>query len=122
MRSVLSKDNEPSVCGSCGETFGCGAKLDGCWCTDVTLSKEVAAQIEKDFAGCLCPKCLGSFAARPSMKLTCPDGSIEIVFDAVRVDTTNFHEGMFDFYDERGNLLKQVAMGDGFSWEPVKKE
>ncbi len=52
------KNSVPSVCGSCGETFGCGAKLDGCWCTDVTLSEEITAAIAKEFNGCLCPKCL----------------------------------------------------------------
>ena len=64
--SVSSKVSEPSVCASCGETFGCGAMLDGCWCTEVTLSEEITAEIARDFDGCLCPKCLDAFAARPS--------------------------------------------------------
>ncbi len=55
------------------------------------------------------------------MKLTYPDGSDEILPDAVRVDTTNYHEGMFDFYDANGNLLKQIAMGSGVNWEEVSK-
>lgn len=113
----LYKPNDPSVCASCGETFGCGAKLDGCWCTEVTLSEESTASIAKDFNGCLCPKCLSSFASRPSIKLIYPDGSIEIIPDAVRVDTINCHEGMYDFYDARGNLLRQVSMGSNISWE-----
>jgi hypothetical protein len=45
-----------------------------------------------------------------TMKITYPDGSTEILREAVRVDQQNFHEGMFDFYDERGNLLKQIDM------------
>ena len=56
------KTREPSVCASCGETFGCGAKLDDCWCTEVTLSEETTAAIAKAFDGCLCPRCLGTFA------------------------------------------------------------
>jgi len=53
------------------------------------------------------------------MIITYPDGSIEILEDAVRVDTQNFHEGMYDFYDIRDNLLKQIAMGSGITWETV---
>jgi Cysteine-rich CWC len=119
--SVPSNKGEPSVCASCGETFGCGAKLDGCWCMKVTLSDEATAAIAKDLSGCLCPKCLASFASRAAMKLTYPDGSEEILPGAVRVDTTNYHEGMFDFYDAHGNLMKQVAMGSGVNWEEVSK-
>jgi hypothetical protein len=51
-----------------------------------------------------------------------PDGTVEIVSGAVRVDTQNFHEGMFDFYDERGNLLRQIDMGSDISWENVGPE
>jgi Cysteine-rich CWC len=58
MKFASPKNNEPSVCASCGETFGCGAKLEGCWCTEVTLSEEILAGIAKEFNGCLCPKCL----------------------------------------------------------------
>lgn len=48
-----------------------------------------------------------------------PDGAVEILEEAVRVDTQNFHEGMYDFYDNRGNLLKQIDMGSGITWETV---
>jgi len=54
-----------------------------------------------------------------TMKITYPDGSVEIIPDAIRVDEQNFHEGMYEFYDERGNLLKQVDMGSGIKWEMV---
>ena len=54
-----------------------------------------------------------------AMKITYPDGSIEIIPEAVRVDEQNFHEGMYDFYDERGNLLQQIDMGSGIKWEMV---
>jgi len=59
---------EPSTCASCGDTFGCGAKFDGCWCTELTVSEAAAAEIGNDFDGCLCPKCLGVFALRPEKK------------------------------------------------------
>ena len=54
-----------------------------------------------------------------TMLITYPDGTTELVAEAVRVDQQNFHEGMFDFYDERGNLLKQIDMGSGIKWELV---
>jgi hypothetical protein len=52
-----------------------------------------------------------------AMKLTYPDGTTELLPGAVRVDTQNFHEGMFDFYSERGALLAQIDMGSGVTWE-----
>jgi hypothetical protein len=54
-----------------------------------------------------------------------PDGRIEIIDRATRVDTQNFHEGMFDFYDQSGTLLRLIDMGSGVSWEeagPVSKK
>jgi hypothetical protein len=54
-----------------------------------------------------------------AMLVTYPDGSTEVIAEAVRVDQQNFHEGMYDFYDERGNLLKQIDMGSGIKWELV---
>ena len=44
------------------------------------------------------------------MRITFPDGSTEIIAQATRVDTQNFHEGMYDFYDDRGVLLVQIDM------------
>ena len=52
-----------------------------------------------------------------TMKITYPDESTEIIPEATRVDEQNFHEGMYDFYDERGNLLRQIDMGSGIKWE-----
>lgn len=57
-----------------------------------------------------------------TMRITRPDGSTEIIPEAVRVDTQNFHEGMYDFYDERGNLLKQIDMSEQITWELVPDE
>lgn len=84
---------EQKICGSCGEPFGCGAKLDGCWCTELTLTKSQAENIKAKFTDCLCPQCLEKFAEKPAMKVTYADGSTEIIENAVRVDTKNFHEG-----------------------------
>jgi len=52
-----------------------------------------------------------------SMRITYPDGTTEIIPEATRVDQQNFHEGMYDFYDERGNLLRQIDMHSGIKWE-----
>jgi hypothetical protein len=37
-----------------------------------------------------------------TIRITYPDGVTEIIPEAIRVDQQNFHEGMYDFYDERG--------------------
>lgn len=52
-----------------------------------------------------------------AMKITYPDGSTEIIPEATKVDSQNFHEGMYDFYDERGNLLRQIDMHSSIRWE-----
>jgi len=57
-----------------------------------------------------------------TMRITWPDGSTEIIAEATRVDTHNFHEGMYDFYDERGNLLRQIDMHRNISWELIAEE
>lgn len=54
-----------------------------------------------------------------TMKITYPDGSTEIIREATRVDSQNFHEGMYDFYDDRGNLLLQIDMHQNIRWELV---
>lgn len=54
-----------------------------------------------------------------TMRIKYPDGSTEIIPEAAKVDSQNFHEGMFDFYDERGNLLRQIDMHSGITWEAV---
>jgi hypothetical protein len=56
----------PSVCDSCGDEFGCGAKLDGCWCNDLKLDPGGAETLKNKFDGCLCPKCLAVFASPPA--------------------------------------------------------
>jgi hypothetical protein len=52
-----------------------------------------------------------------SMRITYPDGTTEIIQEATRVDQQNFHEGMYDFYDKRGNLLRQIDMHINIKWE-----
>jgi len=37
--------------------------------------------------------------------------------EATSGDQQNFHEGMYDFYDEHGNLLRQIDMHSGIKWE-----
>lgn len=52
-----------------------------------------------------------------TMRITYPDGTVELIPEAVKVDQQNFHEGMYDFYDERGNLLRQIDMHSRIRWE-----
>lgn len=52
--------------------------------------------------------------------VTYPNGETELIPKATRVDQQNFHEGMYDFYDESGLvLLRQISMGSGIRWEIV---
>ena len=113
------KYKEPSVCESCGDEFVCGATLSGCWCMNMKVSDDGRAEMKEKFNKCLCPKCLGSYASEPAIFVRYPDGKSELIPGAVRVDTQNFHEGMYDFYDERGNLLKQISMNSDLKWETV---
>jgi hypothetical protein len=115
---VSLKFKQPSVCESCGNEFTCGATIRGCWCADIKLSDETRQDLRSKFKDCLCRDCLEKYPA-PAILVKFPDGSTEFIAGAVRVDTQNFHEGMFDFYDSRGNLLKQIDMGSGISWEDV---
>jgi hypothetical protein len=52
-----------------------------------------------------------------AIKITYANGETEILPAAVRVDEQNFHEGMFDFYDKDGNLLKQISLFEKIRWE-----
>lgn len=47
------------------------------------------------------------------------DGSVEVIPGAMRVDQQNFHEGMYDFYDASGALLRQIDMHLKLTWERV---
>jgi hypothetical protein len=52
-----------SVCESCGGEFTCGAGSGGCWCAGVRLDEAARAELRARFRGCLCPACLGTYAA-----------------------------------------------------------
>ena len=123
MKSVLGvfsdKYRDPSVCEACGDEFICGATITGCWCTNIKVTDAARAEMKEKFQRCLCPKCLGSYSSDAAIIIKYPDGRTEIVPGAVRVDQQNFHEGMYDFYDERDNLLKQISMNSGIKWESV---
>jgi hypothetical protein len=54
-----------------------------------------------------------------AMLITYPDGSTEIIERATKVDWQNFHEGMYDFYDDSGALLVQIDMDNAIKWELV---
>ncbi len=113
--SVEDSISKPTICESCGSEFGCGAAIAGCWCTRMKLSDETRAGLSIKFESCLCPNCLKALA-EPYAELKYPNGKIERVEGAVKVDTTNYHEGMYDIYDANGNLLKQVDMMSDVSW------
>lgn len=53
---------EPSVCEACGGPFICGAKLTGCWCSEITLSDETRAELKARYSSCLCRQCLERLA------------------------------------------------------------
>src|SRR5215470_14621791 len=108
---VSLKYKDPSVCESCGNEFTCGATIRGCWCTEVKLTDETRKELRSKFKDCLCRNCLEKHSTNPSIRVTYPNGETELIDRAVRVDTQNFHEGMYDFYDDHGNLLKQIDMG-----------
>jgi len=55
-----------------------------------------------------------------TMRIIYPDGSTEIIPEAIRVDKQNSHEGMYDFYDERSVLLRQIDIHSGIKWELVE--
>ncbi|HEY6189084.1 MAG TPA: cysteine-rich CWC family protein [Pyrinomonadaceae bacterium] len=63
LASFISQcSREPSTCEACGDSFNCGATLEGCWCTEVALSEQARAQLRARYQQCLCRKCLEGFA------------------------------------------------------------
>jgi len=61
----MPNKREIKVCECCGQEFGCGAKLDGCWCTELTLTESAAAEIRTQFQDCVCRSCLEKFDPDP---------------------------------------------------------
>ncbi len=54
----------PSKCEACGNEFACGAKLSGCWCSEIKLSAETRADLGERYSGCLCRACLEKQAGK----------------------------------------------------------
>lgn len=50
------------ICEACGAQFSCGAKLAGCWCSEVQLTDALRAELRERYQHCLCRACLESFA------------------------------------------------------------
>jgi hypothetical protein len=55
-----------------------------------------------------------------AIKITYADGKSEIIPDAVNVDY-NYHEGTYDFCDEKGQPMKQLVMATGVTWAHVNE-
>lgn len=56
------------VCAKCRVEFTCGVEKDGhCWCFEVKLSAPVLMQLERQYGGCLCPKCIKEYAEAASV-------------------------------------------------------
>jgi hypothetical protein len=52
-----------STCPRCGGTFHCGVKDEvPCWCTQVRLSPQTLAELEKQYTTCLCTACLAALS------------------------------------------------------------
>ena len=64
---VLPVLREPSVCEACGDPFTCGAKLTGCWCSEIKLSDETRAELKSRYRGCLCRECLEHLSEPPAV-------------------------------------------------------
>jgi hypothetical protein len=50
-------------CAKCGTAFECLHNAD-CWCMNITLTQENLNFLKENFADCLCPSCLDSFAEK----------------------------------------------------------
>ncbi len=46
-------------CEICGASFKCGGPISlGCWCLQVTVTREKRAQLKLLATDCVCPNCL----------------------------------------------------------------
>jgi hypothetical protein len=59
---ILTEQREPSTCEACGQSFTCGATLNGCWCAEVKVSEAARAELRTRYQRCLCRTCLERFA------------------------------------------------------------
>ncbi|MBC7910945.1 MAG: cysteine-rich CWC family protein [Pyrinomonadaceae bacterium] len=53
-------------CEACGSEFTCGARLKGCWCSEIKLNDAVRAGLRERYEHCLCRACLEQFAEKES--------------------------------------------------------
>ena len=51
------------MCEACGDEFVCGVSIRGCWCTEVSVSKDARRELKTKYKKCLCRKCLEIAAA-----------------------------------------------------------
>ena len=58
---------EPTVCEACGGPFVCGAKLSGCWCSEIKLSDETRSELKSRYQSCLCRECLERLSEPPAV-------------------------------------------------------
>ena len=63
-------------CPRCGGAFHCGANDPGpCACTTLHLDAATLAQLNREYHGCLCLRCLGELMpALPSQRRATPPG------------------------------------------------
>ena len=52
-----------SICEACQKPFHCGASIKGCWCLTVQLKDGAREELRARYKHCLCPDCLGQYAA-----------------------------------------------------------
>lgn len=55
------------ACPRCGQVFRCGVDdATPCACTRFALDDTTLAALNREYRGCLCPRCLAELAARPA--------------------------------------------------------
>jgi hypothetical protein len=65
-RELLGTAPTLKSCAACGESFSCGAPVEGCWCEGVQVAAEVLVALRASYADCLCRRCLTAAAAPAS--------------------------------------------------------
>jgi len=70
---VTDRWKTPSVCEACGNNFVCGAKLTGCWCSEVKLTAEDREKLRAQYRNCLCRSCLESLSSSVGIDLNHKD-------------------------------------------------
>jgi hypothetical protein len=65
-QAAMTCGPSPAVCEACGESFACGAGMNGCWCVDIKLNDAVRAELRTQYERCLCRACLEQLASASS--------------------------------------------------------